>query len=427
MTHPYCKPVEHVSRRAFLKGTLATASGAALANFGSLFDSQSIAAEVKKKAKRCILLWMNGGASQIDTFDMKPGTENGGPFRPIDTKVSGLQVCEYLPKVAQHADKLAVIRSMKTSEPDHPGGIMSMHTGYRPTINLAYPELGSLVAKFNGQADSDLPSSISMGGVGYGGPGGSGFLGPKYQPFSIGRDGRLPYFTQNYLKPENEQRRNDLLRFMEEDFGKEHSADSFGAHKEAKEKSWRLLKAKGIFDITQEWTKYRDLYGDTEFGRGCMMARKLVEAGVSFVEVGQENYDSHGDNFTVHKASLSVLDPAWAGLMTDLSDRGLLQDTLIIWMGEVGRTPGINNRIGRDHYINGWTVVLAGGGAKGGVVYGATNPNGVGVKDDPVSEGDLFATIYTCLGINPRAKHYVGPRPITVAPEKSKVVQEVLG
>ncbi|MBY0523776.1 MAG: DUF1501 domain-containing protein [Gemmataceae bacterium] len=424
--NPLCKPVEHINRRAFLKGTLATAAGGAFLNFGSLFNSDSIAAEAKKLGKKCILLWMNGGASQIDTFDMKPGTDNAGPFRPINTKVSGMPVCEYLPKVAQHADKLAVIRSMKTSEPDHPGGIMSMHTGYRPAVNVPYPEIGAMVAKFNGPADSDLPSCVHLGGAGYGGGGGAGFLGPKFQPFSVGRDGRLPSFTTPYLKADSEQRRNDLLRFMEQDAAKESSAEPFEAHRLAKEKAWRLLQAKGVFDASQEWPKYRDLYGDTEFGRGCMMARRLIEAGVAFVEVGQENYDSHADNFTVHKATLSVLDPGWSGLMTDLKDRGLLDDTLIIWMGEVGRTPQINNRVGRDHYINGWTVVLAGGGTKGGMVYGATNANGVGVKDDPVSEGDLFATIFTALGINPRAKHYVGPRPITAAPEKSKVVKEVL-
>jgi hypothetical protein len=424
--NPFCEPVEHVNRRAFLKGTLATAGGAAVANFGSLFHSSSIAAEAVRKARHCILLWMNGGASQIDTFDMKPGTNNGGPFRPIQTKVSGLEVCEYLPRVAQHADQLAVIRSMKTTQPDHPDGIRSMHIGHKLEANINHPELGAIIAKFHGNPDADLPSCINLGGIGYGGAGGSGFLGPKYQPFAVSRDGRLPSFTSSYLNAESDQRRSELLRFMEGEFSQDHKADPFAAHRLAKEKAWRLLAAKGIFDSTQEWAKYRDLYGPTEFGRGCLMARRLIEAGVSFVEVGQENYDSHGDNFTVHKASLSVLDPAWSGLMTDLKDRGLLEHTLIVWMGEVGRTPGINNRIGRDHYINGWTIVLAGCGIKGGTVYGSTNPDGVGVKDNPVSEGDLFATIFTALGIDPQTKHYVGRRPIPLAPEHSRIVKEVL-
>lgn len=420
--NPLCKPAEHLHRRTLLKGMVA-AGGAALCNFGSLFHSQSIAAEVKKTAKHCILLWMNGGASQIDTFDMKTGTDNGGPFRPIQTKVPGLEICEFLPKVAQQADKLAILRSMKTTQPDHPDGIRSMHIGAKLEASINHPELGAVIAKFHGNPESELPTFIRTGSTGNGG---SGFLGPQYQPFSVGSDGRLPSFTQGYLKEENETRRNELLRFMEGEFAADHKADPFEAHRLAKEKSWRLLKAKGVFDNSSEWAKYKDRYGDSEFGKGCLMARRLIEAGVPFIEIGQENYDSHADNFTVHKASLGVLDPAWAGLMTDLQERGLWDDTLIVWMGEVGRTPQVNNRIGRDHYINGWTIVLAGGAVRGGTVYGATNPNGVGVKDNPVSEGDLFATIYTALGISPEAKHYVGPRPIPVAPDNSKVISEVL-
>jgi uncharacterized protein (DUF1501 family) len=186
------------------------------------------------------------------------------------------------------------------------------------------------------------------------------------------------------------------------------------------------LRAKQVFDISKDWPQARDRYGDTDFGRACFLALKLVEAGVPFVEVGQDNYDSHADNFVCHKANMHVLDPAWASLLEDLQSRGLLHDTLVIWMGEVGRTPTINNRAGRDHFIRGWTVVLAGCGIKGGQVYGATDLDGKDVKENPVSEGDLFATIYTALGINPRVKHYVGTRPIWATPENSKPIRELL-
>jgi uncharacterized protein (DUF1501 family) len=158
-----------------------------------------------------------------------------------------------------------------------------------------------------------------------------------------------------------------------------------------------------------------------------MLARKLVESGIPFVEVGQDNYDSHADNFVCHKACMSVLDPAWSALLLDLEERGMLQDTLVVWMGEVGRTPQINNRAGRDHYINAWTIVLAGGGIKGGQLYGESDADGKSVKDKPVSEGDLFATIYTALGINPRVRHYVGTRPIWATPEGSKPIRALLG
>src|SRR5262245_50320444 len=194
-----CPTHEHIGRRAFLKATLMTGAGMWLPNWGSIFNSQTIAAEAKKQGKRCILLWANGGASHIDMFDMKPGRTTGGPFRPIDTKVTGIQICEYMPKLAQVADKLAIIRSMKTGSPDHPDGIYHMHTGYKQSERVPHAEIGAMIAKYCGNPDSDLPSFIRMGPTGNAG---SGYLGPTYQPFSIGRDGRLPYFTDSYLGPE---------------------------------------------------------------------------------------------------------------------------------------------------------------------------------------------------------------------------------
>jgi hypothetical protein len=289
---------------------------------------------------------------------------------------------------------------------------------------VPHPEIGAMVARFLGPADADLPSFVRMGPAGNGG---AGFLGPRYNPFSLDRDGRLPYFTAPYANPESSARRGDLLRFMEQGFGREHHATPFEAHRTGKERAERLLRARNVFDVKKEWERDRARYGETEFGKRCVMARKLIEAGVPFVEVGQDNYDSHADNFVCHKANMQVLDPAWSALLDDLHERGLLNDTVVVWMGEVGRTPYINNRAGRDHYIRAWTIVLAGGGVKGGQVYGSTDVDGKDVKDNPVSEGDLFATIYTALGINPRARHYVGTRPVFATPEGSKPLRALLG
>jgi hypothetical protein len=413
----------HLSRRLFLKGSLATAGGLMLPNWGGLTSTAAAADAAGKRKKRCILLWMNGGASQIDTFDMKPGRPTGGPFRPISTKIPGTQVCEYLPLMAEQIGKLAIIRSMRTQSPDHPDGIYHMHTCYKQSERTPHPEMGAMVAKYLGDANADLPSFVRMGPTGNAG---AGYLGPNYEPFGIGRDARLPYFTQPYADAQTEQRRGDLLRFMEDEFAKEHRADPFQAHRTGKEKAWRLLRAKSVFDIGKDWPQAKERYGDTDFGRGCFLARKLVEAGVPFVEVGQDNYDSHADNFVCHKANMRVLDPAWSGLLLDLEERGLLQDTLVVWMGEVGRTPYINNRAGRDHFIRAWTIVLAGGGTKGGVTYGETDIDGKEVKDKPVSEGDLFATIYTTLGMNPRVSHHVGTRPVWATPAGSKAIREIL-
>jgi hypothetical protein len=415
---------DHVSRRAFLKGSLVTAGGLAVGNWGGLTSSQTIAQEAARRGKRCILLWANGGASQIDTFDLKPGRPTGGPFRPIATNVTGVQICEYLPRMAQMVDKLAIIRSMKTQSPDHPDGIYHMHTCYKMSERVPHPEIGAMVARYLGNAESDLPSFVRTGSTGNAG---SGYLGPRYEPFSVDANGRLPTFTAPYATPPSQQRRGELLSFMETEFAREHRADPFEAHRLSELRAARLMRARTTFDISQEWPRYQGQYGNTDFGRGCFLARKLTEAGVPFVEIGQENYDSHADNFPCHKANMEVLDPAWSGLLRDLSDRGLLDDTLVVWMGEVGRTPYINNRAGRDHYIRAWTIVLAGGGVKGGQVYGSTDTDGRDVRDNPVSEGDLFATIYTALGINPRARHHVGTRPIWATPEGSRPIREILG
>ncbi len=326
--------------------------------------------------------------------------------------------------MGQIADRLAVIRSMRTQSPDHPDGIYHMHTCYKQSERVPHPEIGAVIARYLGDPASDLPSFVRMGPVGNAG---SGYLGPRYEPFNLGRDGRLPYHTSPYVTPEGEKRRSDLLRFMEEEFAKDHQAEPFASHRLGKERAWRLMRGKAAFDTTKTWPACRDRYGDTEFGRGCFLARQLVEAGVPFVEVGQDNYDSHADNFVCHKANMQILDVAWSALLLDLEERGLLKDTLVVWMGEVGRTPQINNRAGRDHFIRAWTIVLAGGGIKGGAVIGASDADGKEVKDRPISEGDLFATIYTALGINPRLKHYHGTRPIWVTPEGSRAIKELLG
>jgi hypothetical protein len=305
---------DHVSRRAFLKGTLLTAGGYTVANWGSLFHSHTIAAEAARRGKRCILLWMNGGASQLDTFDMKPGRRTAGQFRPISTNVPGIQICEYLPKLARMTDKLEIIRSMRTQSPDHPDGIYHMHTCYRQSERTPHPEIGAMIAKYLGNPDADLPSFVRMGSTGNAG---SGYLGPRYAPFSLDHTGRLPYFTSPYVTAPAQERRGNLLRFMEGGFARERPAEPYQAHRLAEERAWRLLRARSVFDIRADWPRYRDRYGDSDFGRGCFMARKLVEAGVPFVEIGQENYDSHADNFVCHKANMEVLDPAWSGLLED--------------------------------------------------------------------------------------------------------------
>lgn len=423
-----CQPGEHLSRRAFFKGTLATAGGLAVANWGGMFNSQTIAQEARRQGKRCILLWMAGGASQLETFDMKSGRPTSGTFRPISSRVPGTQVCEYLPKIAQVVDKLAIIRSMSTNDPGHSTGTHLMHCGYKQEAFVRHPEIGAMVAKFLGREDCPLPSFIQLGaGGGESSPNaGSGYLGPAYQPFKLGRAGAMPENTAPYAATEADQRRTGLLNSLNEAFTRETTSPAAAALIAAQDRSRRLLASRAVFDATSEWDRYRSLYGDSDFGKNCLVARRLVESGVPFVEIEQQNYDSHSDNFEWHKALLPPLDHGWSGLITDLDQRGLLNDTLVVWMGEFGRTPGINNRAGRDHFARAWSVVLAGGGTKGGVTYGTTDADAKEVINNPVNEGDLFATIYTALGINPRARHFVGTRPIWATPETARVVRDIL-
>lgn len=418
----FCSSSEHLSRRALLKGTLLTSSGAVLPNWGGLTGMSALADQVNSQQKHCIFLFMNGGVSQFETFDMKPGRPTGGVFRPMSSNVAGTKVCELMPRMARQMDQIAVIRSMRTSEVDHPGGIYLMHTGYRPAANVRFPEVGAIVAKYRGREGTDLPSFIKVSSVG---DAGSGFLGPKFQPFTIGSEGGLPQFSTSNLDPKLELRRHELRSFLEDRFTSGHQVEVAKMHREAYEAARRLQGVRNVFKTDEEWEKNRELYGDSAFGRRCMLARKLVESGVPFIEVGQSSYDSHADNFSWHRGLVPPMEHAWAGLMTDLKQRGLLEKTLVIWAGEIGRTPSINNRAGRDHYVRCWTTALAGCGIKGGMIYGESDADGIEVKDRPVTEGDFFATIYHALGIDPKIENYAGVRPVPLAPFGSKVVQEL--
>lgn len=423
MRDDICPRSEHLGRRALLKGCLTTAAGGAVMNWGGLFRNDAAAEQVKQRQKRCILIWLNGGCSQFETFDMKIGRPTGGLFRDIQTNLPGTRICELMPQIAQRMDKLTVVRSMHTSQIDHPGGIYLMHTGYSRTANVRFPEIGAIVAKYCGQAESDLPNFVKISSQGNAG---AGFLGPQYQPFSLDKDGRLPTFARSRLSADREASRHSLREFVEGSFAKTHAAEPARMHRESYERARRLNNVLDKFDVEEQWQQSRERYGDTKFGRRMMTARCLVEAGVAFVEVGQSGYDTHADNFDGHKSLVPTMDQAWAALLDDLQDRGMLDDTLVVWMGEIGRTPRINNRIGRDHYVRCWSAALAGGGVKGGLVYGESDQDGVDVKDSPVTEGDFFATVYSALGVDPATENYTGVRPIPLAPFGHSVVKDIL-
>ncbi len=432
-----------LSRRDMLS---LAAAGVAAAPMSSWFGPLArAAAPPRGKAKRhCILLWMPGGPSQIDTFDPKPGHKNGGPFKAIKTRTPGMMFAEHLPKVAAMSDHLAVVRSMTTKEGDHGRASFEARTGYAQQGPVDYPTMGPLLSRQLSD-DSDLPPCVSISSQrGFFGMNNPGFLGPAYTPLLVGdNDGRFTRLSaaevERALKVEHltppahvsakeSEARVSILKDLDAGFVKRHPGRVGASYLAAYDRAARLMAtgARKAFELGEEKASLRDAYGRNLFGQGCLLARRLIERGVGFVEVALTNnvgfpWDTHGDNFPAVKTLCEMLDPAWATLMADLKDRGLLDSTLIIWMGEFGRTPRINGGRGRDHWPNAWSAVLAGGGVKGGQAVGATSEDGMEVKERPTKVPDLLATACLALGINPEAENMASNgRPIRVV-DKSAV------
>jgi hypothetical protein len=388
--------------------------------------AQQIAADPRRR-RHCILLWMAGGPSQTDTFDMKPGHENGGEFKEIATNVPGVRFSEHMPRLAQHADKLAIIRSLSTKEGDHERGAYLMRTGQRPMSVINYPSVAAALAKELASADDHMPPYISVGpnrgpGLGAFGP---GFLGPKFAPLLVAGGnsyGAAPAAdSQAYaeltvdaikppagITPTQNERRLELWRTLEEAFLSSHPSASPQAHRTVYDNALRMIhsEAASAFDLSQEPAKVRDSYGKGVFGQGCLLARRLVERGVPFVEVslsssvaGGYGWDTHSNNFEIVKSLSTELDAGWASLLADLADRGLLDSTTIVWMGEFGRTPQINGQAGRDHFPRAWSCVLGGGGIAGGQAYGRTSADGMTIEENPVEVTDVLTTLCSALGV----------------------------
>ncbi len=406
------------------------------------------------RRRSCILLWMTGGPSQMDTFDLKPGHENGGPFKETQSSVAGIRISEHLPQLAQHMESLAIVRSMTSKEGDHGRATYLLRTGYLQQGPIRYPALGSLVAKELGSPESELPNFVSVAPnrlfnqAAYG----PGFLGSQFAPLVVGdalfgvqQPGQQGDFNLKVddlspptgLDTKHADDRLELWSWLEQDFLSRHATPSAVSHRTAYDRAVRMMRSEAAkaFQLDEEPAALRDAYGRNRFGQGCLMARRLVERGVPFVEVtltGVANnqalgWDTHANNFDSVRRLSEVLDPAWSTLMEDLKSRGLLDSTLVVWMGEFGRTPKINPNQGRDHYPQAWSAVLAGGGIHGGQVIGRTTPDGMAVNDRPVSVPDLLATICVALGIDPRKQNMseVG-RPIRIVDKDAQPIKEVL-
>jgi uncharacterized protein (DUF1501 family) len=422
-------PVHAVNRRAFLGGAAATAAAFATDMTSvDVLQSRTLAAELKKQQKHCILLWLAGGASQLETWDPKPGRETGGPYRAIPTAVPGIHVCELMPKLAQRIKHTAVIRSLNTRNADHGGGADLMDKGRRDEPNVKYPDLGAMLANELGRADSQVPDYVSLYTSTEGRrKGGSGFLGARYAPM----------FLSDGMKPENIERlasiseldhkeRADLRDLLSKRFAQGRSSATLASHNGAYARVRGLMASEKLFDISQEPQKMRDAYGPSQFGEQVLVARRLVEAGVPFVKIARAWWDSHGENFETHLELVTELDHVMSTLIDDLASRGLLQHTLIITLAEFGRTPQINASLGRDHFASAWSASLTGCGIKGGSVYGKTDEDGKRVADGEIGAAPLFATIFSALGIKHDKNYHLGSRPVPLTDPGTKPIKEVL-
>jgi hypothetical protein len=404
-----------ISRRSFLRNVAVGAGGLGLLSWK---DAVTAAAdEMRKQGMACILLFMRGGPSQFETFDPKPGTKNGGPTKAIQTAAGGIQIAEGWENMAKVMKDVALIRSLTSKEGEHQRAVYQLHTGYVPTAIIKYPSLGSIAAKELGKSDFDLPHFVSVGNrfttIG------SGFLGMNFAPFVVANANQLPNNVQlpGGVDAKRFGRRVDLLKDLEEDFARAGGKQRVQEHRAIYENASQLVLSPRLkaFDVGQENDNVRDRYGRTPFGQACLLARRLVEQGVTFVEVESGGWDTHQDNFNRTKTLSGIVDPAFAALLTDLKERGRLDRTLVIWMGEFGRTPRINPRTGRDHFPRAFTVALAGGGVKGGQVIGQTSRDGISVAQRPVTVADLFCTFCHALKIDPRKENQASlGRPIKI-------------
>jgi uncharacterized protein (DUF1501 family) len=375
--------------------------------------------------KRCILLWMDGGPSHKDTFDLRPNTDHGGPFHAIATSVPGIRISEHLPQFARLVNHAAIIRSMSTTEGAHPRAKYNLHTGYREGVGgLVYPSLGSLVAQQLGDQEAPLPNYVSVGNRSYG----AGFIGPRFEPLIVADPTRGVENLRAAVGNQQFDNRVSLLEDLEQAFHRTNHAPVAEAHHTTYRRAVTLMRDTGTraFDISQESQATRSRYGSTRFGEGCLLARRLIETGLTFVEVTLGGWDTHQNNFERVRQLSGQIDPAMSALTTDLRDRGLLDSTLIVWMGDFGRTPRINTRgaqPGRDHYPRAWSTVLVGGGIRGGQVIGRTDAEAATVADRPVSTIDFMATICNILGIDhTQQNHAPNGRPVRIVDRGSNPI-----
>ncbi len=422
-----------LSRRKFLSLSMALSTGLIFSKFGF---AKGIAAKnpnlsfmnpLNAQADNVIVLWLAGAPSQFETFSPKTKSKNGGATKAIQTNISGIELAENLPLLAGQMDMVTLIRTLTSKEGNHNRASYLMHTSHPPTGVVKHPSFGAITAKeLGGAKEFDLPYFISLTGPSYS----AEFLGKEYSPYVI-KDVNKPLQNIAKFKDVDDTRfaeRMKLLNQMEDSFYKEKGLEDIKEHQLIYEKSVRMMNSPLIkaFDISEEPDVLKKAYGENDFGKGCLMARRLVETGVKFVEVTLDGWDTHQDNFSRVSNLCKKLDPAFSTLLQDLSQRGMLDRTLVLCMGEFGRTPAINANEGRDHYPDAFACAISGGGIRGGRVYGETNDDGNQIISNPVTPGNLFGTLSHQLGIDfNKVIHSPQGRPLKYVNDGS-VIEELI-
>ena len=360
---------------------------------------------------------MHGGLSQLESWDPKPGTDTGGPFRAIPTSVPGIHISELLPNVAKQMQHLMLVRGVNTKEDDHGKGAYLMTTGRRQTPAADYPALGAVVAKTLAPVDNPIPGHIRIT------PGGGGgrsddaaYLGPRFASIVLG-NGNPPANSarDGSLAESADQQRNALRRHLDERFLSRRRTAQTDAYTYSYEQAQRLMGERDLFDVSKEPPADLERYGTYDLGRHCLLARRLLSGGATFVQVSHSNYDTHNENFDFHLEQVGEFDHSFAALVADLADRGMLDSTLVIVLSEFGRTPRINHFYGRDHWSAAWSILLAGCGVQRGSAFGKTNDNGTEVIEHQVDHAQLFHTYLTAVGLDTGESFDVGGRQMPMA------------
>lgn len=437
-----------ITRRDFVRVGGLTAFGLGASSIGPFAAKSASAAPVLSgRAERAVLIWLDGGPSHLETFDLKPQApaEVRGPFAPISTQVAGTQICELMPQTAKLMEHVALIRSITSPLGEHNFGAHYVQTGYKPTPVVEYPSVGSVFAHLK-DSPAVLPGHVAVPSfrVGGGRFSGHGFLPESARPFSVGGDPSKPDFKVQDLdfypgldETRIDRRQQYLAAFDE--LRRRVATEPEANAEQGFEQAFRLVSsraAREAFDLSQETPATRNRYGRKSIGQSCLLARRLLERDVPFVTVSNPGWDTHNNAYTRLKegytgAKVPVglvpsLDMAFAGLIEDLDQRGMLDTTLIVVMGEFGRTPKLNTDGGRDHWPRVFSVALAGGGVAGGHVVGSSDSVGEGPKDLPVTPADLAATMYTLLGVDPATlMHTPDGRPIQ-ASRDGQIIQELM-